>query len=118
MGNKKEFESKWIQSKISSHFINLLNTQFELGYSELERIGLASQLGSDCAFFIRNVPAFAEGRGNILEPIDMNFENFQVLLVNPAIHISTKEAYSGVNPVFPKISLKQLILLNSSMPKV
>jgi 4-diphosphocytidyl-2-C-methyl-D-erythritol kinase len=86
-----------------------LNEYFKCGASLSELEGLASELGSDCAFFIRNTLAFGKGRGEILEPLSFNLNDYQILLVNPSIHISTKNAYSGVKPKLPEKSLKQLI---------
>ena len=37
----------------AAFFINLLNEQFQLHFTEMERIDIARQLGSDCAFFIQ-----------------------------------------------------------------
>ncbi|MBL4707153.1 MAG: hypothetical protein JKY48_01760, partial [Flavobacteriales bacterium] len=69
----------------------------------------ADQLGSDCAFFIRNEPAFVSGRGEVLEAIKLQLEGY-CLLVNPNIHISTKEAYQAIVPKESSINLKQAIL--------
>jgi 4-diphosphocytidyl-2-C-methyl-D-erythritol kinase len=89
-----------------------LNEHFQCGASIPDLENLASELGSDCAFFILNSPAFGKGRGEILEPLTIDFENYQVLLVNPSIHISTQDAYSGVKLSKPAISLKELISYN------
>jgi 4-diphosphocytidyl-2-C-methyl-D-erythritol kinase len=40
-----------------------LNTLFNLGLDKPSLESYASQLGSDCAFFIRNTPMLATGRG-------------------------------------------------------
>ena len=42
----------------AAFFINLLNDQFQLNFTEAERIDIARQLGSDCAFFIKNTPVY------------------------------------------------------------
>jgi 4-diphosphocytidyl-2-C-methyl-D-erythritol kinase len=86
-----------------------LNEHFQCGVSIPDLEKLASTIGSDCAFFIRNSTAFGKGRGEILEPVTVNLGNYQLFLVNPSIHISTKDAYAGVKPVVPEKSLKQLI---------
>lgn len=89
--------------------LKALNELFGLELSNTQLEGYAAQLGSDCAFFIRNQPALAEGRGEILSPTTEIPGNLHIILVNPGIHISTKEAYSGITPTKPANSLKELI---------
>ena len=91
-----------------------LNSLFQCNAKIGELEQMAATLGSDCAFFIRNSPAYAEGRGEILEPIDINLQNYRILLINPAIHVSTREAYEGVKPQISSISLKETIRLNGT----
>jgi 4-diphosphocytidyl-2-C-methyl-D-erythritol kinase len=90
-----------------------LNEQFQCNAKVIELEELAAKLGSDCAFFIRNIPAYAEGRGELLEQVNIDLSNYKILLINPAIHVSTREAYEGVKPENPVISLKQMINLES-----
>ena len=78
--------------------INGLNEMFELGLSYETRIEIALELGSDCPFFIENKPKYVKGRGELLESINLNLSAFIIVIVNPGIHISTKEAYAGVTP--------------------
>ena len=59
---------------------------------------LAAQIGSDCAFFITNQPAIATGRGEVLSPIAVSLKDYSIVIVKPAVHISTAEAYAGVTP--------------------
>ncbi|MEX0982157.1 MAG: 4-(cytidine 5'-diphospho)-2-C-methyl-D-erythritol kinase [Bacteroidales bacterium] len=59
---------------------------------------IATQLGSDCTFFIENKPALAEGRGEILSNSPVSLEGFHMLLLNPGISINTAWAYKKVNP--------------------
>jgi 4-diphosphocytidyl-2-C-methyl-D-erythritol kinase len=91
-----------------------LNEFFQCGANVKELERFASVLGSDCAFFIRNTQAYAEGKGEILEPVNIELKNYKILLINPAIHISTSEAYKGVVPQIPSKSLKQMIGLEKS----
>lgn len=62
-----------------------------LGKEELKMI--AGTLGSDAPFFIECQPAFASGRGEILTPLSSFLSGFRIVLVNPGIQVSTKEAY-------------------------
>ena len=79
----------------------------ELGDEKLEEY--AARLGADCAFFIKNKPAYATGIGNILTPVECDLAGYYVVVVKPDIHISTKEAYSLVNPMHPENALADII---------
>lgn len=83
-----------------------LNEWFHLGITKDELRTLASELGSDCAFFIENTPALATGRGEKLASLNMDLSRFHVVLCNPGIHISTAIAYSSIvpNPVSMNVS--------------
>ncbi len=87
-----------------------LSEYFELGCSMEELEQLASTLGSDCAFFIRNKPAIGRGRGEILEQVEPDIGEYEILLVNPGIHVSTVEAYQGVVPAIPSQNLREMLL--------
>jgi 4-diphosphocytidyl-2-C-methyl-D-erythritol kinase len=92
-------------------FIRLLNQKFELGLSTDVMMGYARQLGADCAFFIEGKPAFAFGKGDEFEPVDLDLSSYHLALVMPPVHVSTAEAYRGVKPSPAKQSLRDLIQL-------
>lgn len=79
----------------------------ELNDEKLEEY--AARLGADCAFFIKNKPAYATGIGNILTSVDCDLTGYYIVVVKPDIHISTKEAYSLVNPAYPENALAEII---------
>lgn len=81
------------------------NDMFSLGLSIDRLKELALNLGSDAPFFIRPQPCFAESRGERIFPIDFEI-NYPILIINPGVHVSTKEAYAGVKPQIPSFSLK------------
>lgn len=89
----------------------LLNKLLQLGLSEKQLLQYALQLGSDCPFFIKNKPCIATGRGEIMEEIKLDLSGFYFVLVNPGIHISTAEAFAGIIPGKPEISIAELIKL-------
>lgn len=91
--------------------LKALNEMFSLGISIDHLKAFASRLGSDCAFFIENIPAFAKGRGEILEKVSIRLSGYYLLLVIPQVHVSTVEAYSMIKPARPAISLKEIINL-------
>jgi 4-diphosphocytidyl-2-C-methyl-D-erythritol kinase len=73
-----------------------LNELFSLQLDENQLRGLAAQLGSDCPFFVSGGAAIACGRGEEISTINLPLNGFWIKLVNPGIHVSTAEAYSGV----------------------
>jgi 4-diphosphocytidyl-2-C-methyl-D-erythritol kinase len=89
--------------------LQLLNRFFQLDIPEEKLAALALQLGSDCPFFIHNRPAFATGRGENLEPIPLNLSKYRIVLVNPGIHISTAQAFTGIRPQTAALALKTAI---------
>jgi 4-diphosphocytidyl-2-C-methyl-D-erythritol kinase len=89
--------------------LKMLNQKFELMLSLEKLENLAASLGSDCAFFIRNSAQFASGRGEILEPIDLDLQKYTFALIKPNFGISTKEAFSGLIPKPSNQNLKELV---------
>lgn len=85
-----------------------LNELFQLGLTEEELIDRASELGSDCAFFIHNCPVFASGRGERLEKIALSMSGLWIVLMKPDFGISTAEAYAGICPVEAAYDLRRL----------
>ncbi|WP_321331404.1 4-(cytidine 5'-diphospho)-2-C-methyl-D-erythritol kinase [uncultured Bacteroides sp.] len=96
-------------SSDAAFMLKLLNSKFELNLSNKQLEEYASKLGADCAFFVHNQPAFAEGIGNIFSPIKLSLKNYKIIIVKPAVFVSTQEAFSMVTPHKPEISLKEII---------
>src|SRR4051812_15641376 len=80
----------------AAFFIRLLNEKFNLGLTDDSMENYARKLGADCPFFIRNKPVFAFDRGDEFEPVKLDLSNYKIVLVMPPVHISTAEAYGGV----------------------
>ena len=93
----------------AAFMLKLLNNIYELHLPEDKLEELASQLGADCPFFIRNRPVFATGTGNIFTPVDLSLKGYYVVLVKPDIHVSTKEAYAMIRPQQAKLPLTEII---------
>ena len=91
------------------YFINALDQKFELGLSQETKIRIVSGLGSDCAFFIKNLPVFAVGKGDEFTGMDIDLSGYYILAVHPSIHSNTKEAYEGLAPGSPAYDLKAVI---------
>ncbi len=93
----------------AAFIIKLLNQKFNLGMSSEEMENEVKKLGSDCAFFIKNEPAFAIEKGDKMNSIDLDLSGYHILLIKPDVHISTPEAYANIKPHKPEKSLKELI---------
>lgn len=98
-------------SSDASFMLKSLNDYFNLKISDYKLENYAQQLGSDCPFFIKNKPVFAEGTGNIFSDIKLYLSKHFLMIVKPDIHIPTKLAFSGIQAKPPKQSLKELITL-------
>ena len=94
-----------------AHIIMLLNRRFGLRMTASCMERYAARLGADCAFFIRNRPVLATGIGDVMSPVRLSLKGYSVLLVKPAIEVSTKEAYSLVVPGRPEVALSDAIEL-------
>jgi 4-diphosphocytidyl-2-C-methyl-D-erythritol kinase len=85
-----------------------LNDLFQLGLDTSLLENYAGKLGSDCSFFIRNKPAIATGRGEVIKEIKFS-TCFYLVLLNPNIHVSTKAAYNEISPMPDAPELMSLI---------
>jgi 4-diphosphocytidyl-2-C-methyl-D-erythritol kinase len=88
-------------SSDAAHTLRLLNKLFELSIDDTVLSNYASQLGSDCAFFIQDKPMIGKGRGEILSASSVLLAKKFLVIVKPAIHVSTAEAYAGITPRRP-----------------
>ncbi|MBM3431933.1 MAG: 4-(cytidine 5'-diphospho)-2-C-methyl-D-erythritol kinase [Bacteroidetes bacterium] len=86
-----------------------LNEKFKLGLTADQLVEYAAKLGSDCPFFIYDEPCLGAGRGEILEPISVSLRGYWIALINPGIHVSTKEAFAGVSPHEHHKPIRQII---------
>ena len=70
----------------------------------------AASLGSDCAFFVYNRPMFGSGRGEVLEPYDLNLDGYRIEVIIPeGISVSTADAYRGIVPRVPAVPLRDVL---------
>jgi len=88
--------------------LRALNSIFNLKLSGQQLREYASRLGSDCSFFIEDKPMLGTGRGEELSPTSVNLKGLFLVLVKPEIHISTAEAYAGIKPQQPAVSLPEI----------
>lgn len=94
-----------------AHTILLLNKLFKLGLQNDKMENYARLLGSDCAFFIQNIPVLATQKGDQFNTIEINLAEYQILIVKPNLHINTTKAYSWIVPGKKKIPLNDIIQL-------
>lgn len=110
----------------AAYALKLLNELFSLGLDDNTLAGYAARLGSDCAFFIYDMPMTGEGRGEILAPYELPVkivdgidnensgdekeEIYELQIVVPeGIRVSTAEAYRGIVPAVPGNRLKDVL---------
>ena len=83
-----------------------------LTLSDEELAAFAARLGSDCAFFIYNRPMLGSGRGEILEPFDIDLSGYRIEVTVPAdIAVSTADAYHGIVPQERERPLREILAL-------
>ncbi|MEK6756791.1 MAG: 4-(cytidine 5'-diphospho)-2-C-methyl-D-erythritol kinase [Bacteroidota bacterium] len=74
-----------------------LSKMWALDVTDDELMTVSASLGSDVPYFMVGGTAYATGRGEILEPLDLAIP-FWILLVTPALHVSTTWAYTSLKP--------------------
>ena len=77
----------------AAYVLKGINELFQLNLAVETLESLAAQLGSDCPFFIQNIPQIASGRGEVLTPIQLDLKGYYIKIVNPGIHSNTAKAY-------------------------
>lgn len=96
----------------AAYMLKALNTMFCLGLSDPQLAAYASRLGSDCPFFVYDRPMLGTGRGEILEPFDIDLSAYDIRVAVPeGVHVSTKEAYSGIRPSEEGESVREVLAL-------
>lgn len=92
-----------------AEMLQLLNKRYQLDLDTGKLLDYAARLGSDCPFFILNRPCLGGGRGERLEPIELDLSDFSFVIVAPGVHISTAEAFSLCTPDENGVPLKEII---------
>ncbi len=93
-------------SSDAAYTLSMLNVLFNLKLSNNQLEAYAFELGSDCPFFIASSPKYITGVGDKMEEINVDLSNYYIYLINPGIHIGTKEAYSKIKPKSSNSDLK------------
>ncbi|CAN5570556.1 4-(cytidine 5'-diphospho)-2-C-methyl-D-erythritol kinase [soil metagenome] len=87
-----------------------LNKIFKLQIQDDEMEKLATSIGADCSFFLRNKPVFAKGIGDEFEEIKLDLSNYSFVIIKPDVHVNTALAYKNVIPKQPEISSREVII--------
>jgi len=96
-------------SSDAAYTLLALNSLFQLNISFEEQMRYASRLGSDCAFFLQDKPAYGTDKGDMLKPLSLSLTGYYILLVKPPVFVSTADAYSSVTPKKVKHHLPELL---------
>lgn len=92
-----------------AYTLRMLNQLFNLALTDEILCTYAERLGSDCAFFIKNRASLGTGKGNLLAPIPLDLKGYYIVLVKPDVFVSTAEAYAGIQPSKPTVSVAEMI---------
>lgn len=106
-------------SSNSATVLKGLNILFGIGADDEHLSELGSLIGSDVPFFIKGGTAYATGRGEIIEPIDVEIP-YKIVIVYPNVKVSTAWAYGNLKlrNHEGKESLKKVLLENIDKPHI
>jgi len=89
--------------------IKIVNELAALHLSEEQVIGIASELGADCAFFMKNKPVYATQKGDKFESINLSLKGYKMVVVIPDVSVNTGEAYRRITPAHPKETVREIV---------
>jgi len=90
--------------------LKMLNSIFNLNISIKLQQEYAAQIGSDCPFFIQNKHVLVSDTGIKFNPTKVDLSKRKIIIIHPNIHISTKEAYSGIVPKESTNSIHEIFM--------
>ncbi|MEO9004094.1 MAG: 4-(cytidine 5'-diphospho)-2-C-methyl-D-erythritol kinase [Ginsengibacter sp.] len=96
-------------SSDAASMLLLLNKKFNLKIERDKLLSYSLQLGSDCPFFIINKSCYAMGRGEILQPINLPLSGYKMVLINPGIHVDTREIFQYIKTNTPVKAINEII---------
>jgi 4-diphosphocytidyl-2-C-methyl-D-erythritol kinase len=85
-------------SSNGAYMLKLLKSKFNLPLSQEQLLKHAASLGSDCPFFIFSSACKVKGRGEVLEETGFSLKNKWIKLINPGIHVATRQAFGLIEP--------------------
>lgn len=90
--------------------IKMVNELAKLQLTHEKMTEIASELGADCAFFIKKQPVYATGKGDRFKSVGLTLKGVKIVLVIPNTALSTGEAYRRITPAIPEEPLDETIL--------
>jgi 4-diphosphocytidyl-2-C-methyl-D-erythritol kinase len=97
-------------SSDATFMLRMLNEMFHLKLTPGQLEAVAVELGADCPFFVRDVPAYAEGIGERLTPLSLSLAGYRIAVVKPPVFVSTREAFAHITPRHPEHPVREIIL--------
>ena len=88
--------------------LKTINKLFDLRLDYKVLADLALQLGSDVPYFLNPIVTYAESRGEILHPFNLEIP-YPILVVNPRIKIDTGWAFKKIRPAHPMMNLRDIL---------
>lgn len=89
-----------------------LDRMFGLNLSRACLLELSALLGSDCPFFVYDEPCLGSGRGEVLEPFEIDLKGCEIRLEMPeGEYVSTAAAYAGLVQIRPEMPLRDALRL-------
>lgn len=96
-------------SSDAAYTLLAINQLFKLNISQSTLEKLASEIGSDCPFFLKQKAQYAKGRGELLEDFELKPQPQKLVLVIPEFSISTQTAYGKIVAETPQISPEEAL---------
>lgn len=104
-------------SSDAAFMLKMANELFSLGLPASQLKAYAVRIGADCPFFIDNIPSLATGTGNQLQPVDINLQDYKIVIVKPSFGVNTAQAYRSIVPGQPAKALSGIVSLAPEMWK-
>lgn len=96
-------------SSDATFMMKAINQLFKLEIRNEKMEQYVSEIGADCAFFVRNKPVFASGIGNVFSPVGLSLKNWNIVIVKPQESVATRKAYLLVCPHKPERCAKDIV---------
>ena len=99
-------------SSDAAFMLRAMNRLCDLNIGNAEMETIAAELGADCAFFVRAIPAYAEGIGDRLSPLPSlsgKLRGLHLVVVKPPVAVSTREAFALVRPQTPVYNCREIV---------
>ncbi len=77
-------------------FIKSINRAFGLKMDNTDMEKISLETGSDCPFFVKNIPAFVSGRGEKITGLNHFLKGYRIIVVFPDIKTDTGDLYGKI----------------------